>query len=95
MSKSGIQESLIRVQEELHRLESEDKMLTDEYEKFLDLQDRLLKVCPPDKEREKINPNTVLEVGGKVLISAIIMVIERDGVLSTKIPIPSFALFRK
>lgn len=42
-----------------------------------------------------VNPNVLLEVGGKVLISAIVLAIEKNGVLTTKIPITSFITFKK
>lgn len=95
MSKAGIKESISQVQSELHRLESEGKMLTEEYKEFLDLQERLLRICPASKERNKIDPNTVVDVAGKLAISVLMFVFEREGVITTKVPIPSFALFRK
>lgn len=42
-----------------------------------------------------VNPNVLLEVGGKVLISAIVLTIEKNGILTTKVPIPSFITFKK
>ena len=42
-----------------------------------------------------VNPNVLLEVGGKVLISAIVLAIEKNGILTTKVPIPSFISFKK
>lgn len=42
-----------------------------------------------------VNPNVLIEVGGKVLISAIVLAIEKNGILTTKVPIPSFITFKK
>lgn len=42
-----------------------------------------------------VNPNVLLEVGGKVLISSIVLLIEKNGILTTKVPITSFISFKK
>lgn len=42
-----------------------------------------------------VNPNVLLEVGGKVLISGIVLAIEKNGILTTKVPITSFISFKK
>lgn len=42
-----------------------------------------------------VNPNVLLEVSGKVLISVIVLAIEKNGILTTKVPIPSFITFKK
>lgn len=42
-----------------------------------------------------VNPNVLLEVGGKILISGIVLAIEKNGILTTKVPIASFISFKK
>ena len=42
-----------------------------------------------------VNPNVLLEVGGKILISGIVLAIEKNGILTTKVPITSFISFKK
>ena len=42
-----------------------------------------------------VNPNVLLEVGGKILISGIVLAIEKNGILTTKVPITSFSSFKK
>lgn len=42
-----------------------------------------------------VNPNVLLEVGGKILISTIVLAIEKNGILTTKVPITSFISFKK
>ena len=89
-----IETSIKNIQNRMISLELAKRESTDEYKELLELRSRLenIKAINP---RPKINPNVVVEVGGKLLVATAVLAIEKSGVLTTKIPLASMINFKK
>lgn len=90
----SIETSILNIQDRMTALEESHRQTTDEYKELLELRERMEKIKAINPT-PAINPNVVVEVGGKVLVAAAVLAIEKSGVLTTKIPIASMINFRK
>lgn len=90
----SIETSILNIQERMTALEESHHQTTDEYKELLELRERMEKIKAINP-MPSINPNVAVEVGGKVLVAAAVLAIEKSGVLTTKIPLASMINFRK
>lgn len=89
-----IETSILNIQERMDSLERLKKQTSDEYKELLELRERMEKIKAINPT-PSINPNVAVEVGGKILVAAAVLAIEKSGVLTTKIPLASMINFRK
>lgn len=90
----SIESSILNIQERMNTLEGSNRQTTDEYKELLELRERMEKIKAINP-MPAINPNVAVEVGGKILVAAAVLAIEKSGVLTTKIPLASMINFRK
>lgn len=90
----AIETSILNIQERMDSLELSKRQTSDEYKELLELRERLERIKAINPKPE-INPNVAVEVGGKILVAATVLAIEKSGVLTTKIPIASMINFKK
>lgn len=97
MSKkySGIEASIQYHSKQMNFLESQSNTSSENYLYHQEKIAELTQLLPAEKAREKVNPNVIIEVAGKVLISGVVLAIEKNGVLTTKLPITDFIRGRK
>lgn len=97
MSKkySGIEASIQYHSKQMNLLESKNNTSSENYLYHQEKIAELTQLLPAEKAREKVNPNVIIEVAGKVLISGVVLAIEKNGVLTTKLPITDFIRSRK
>ena len=89
-----IETSILNIQERMDSLERLKKQTSDEYKELLELRERMEKIKAINPT-PSINPNVAVEVGGKILVAAAVLAIEKSGVLTTKIPLASMINFKK
>ena len=89
-----IETSILNIQERMDTLERSKKQTSDEYKELLELRERMEKIKAINP-MPSVNPNVAVEVGGKILVAAAVLAIEKSGVLTTKIPLASMINFRK
>lgn len=89
-----IETSILNIQERMDTLERSNRQTSDEYKELLELRERMEKIKAINP-MPSVNPNVAVEVGGKILVAAAVLAIEKSGVLTTKIPLASMINFRK
>ena len=81
---NSLSRSIANIDERIEKLSASENF--DEMNDLIRIRERLTEV----QSIRSVDRNQVLQVAGKVLISGIVFAIERNGVLTSKIPIPSF-----